>query len=712
MFTVTRWRGDERIGLLTTSSARDAKDFARQQSERFPDHVLAVERQGFGDPICYARAGALCSGRDLIRELTRQRRALERSAMTTTTVCDRCGMNTDRPIPEPSGVYCPMCFYERMTATDLRAIVERHDVPHASTDKNSLVKALVAWLLDYDQNRVGPTEYKSGAPSDQRELKRLGMAGTSKVLDDEQMIVQAVVNVFGIVDDGNDMIHPGAFIKTLSESSGRVRILDSHSMWSTGDVIGIPREMREVGRDELPPSVLARWPEATGGLLVEMQFRDTERGRNAYDLISMGQLEYSIGIDVLQSDMSRVAPDEKGLLKTTAMDDPKALTDSAGNPLIVRNIRQVRLWDVSPVVWGMNPATATVSVKARAALGAEGLPLADDTHQPTLHEARKRMIEHAALDVPLFAQAFLYCEPTGETDPTGYHLQFADVVDGKLYAIPWLIMKCASDLQEGKWPPGMTVVEAQRAAVTLGRYYDGMDTDPPWGVTPHFDDTAEPRQKKTVSGAADLPLANREREWSSDDAVARVRAWAGGPDKDEIDWGQYRKAFFWYNSDDPENFTSYKLPFADEIDGELYAVPRALFAVAGVLEGARGGVDIPDSDKQSIRRKVTGYYRRMREEFDDENIQAPWETQDAADGPDVQLQKLYGTISKVKQNLADILTTLASIEQSIDGLTSGRTPQAPIPPDETGTGPQSDAAPDREALKERARRILGKDKPA
>ena len=62
------------------------------------------------------------------------------------------------------------------------------------------------------------------------------------------------------------------------------------------------------------------------------------------------------------------------------------------------------------------------------------------------------------------------------------------------------------------------------------------------------------------------------------------------------------------NSDE---FGGYKLPIADVIDGELRAVPRAIFAAAGALRGARGGVDIPDSDRDSIIRNLERYYDKM-----------------------------------------------------------------------------------------------------
>jgi len=53
-------------------------------------------------------------------------------------------------------------------------------------------------------------------------------------------------------------------------------------------------------------------------------------------------------------------------------------------------------------------------------------------------------------------------------------------------------------------------------------------------------------------------------------------------------------------------------------------VPRGIFAVAGVLQGARGGVDISETDQDHIRDTVDRYYQKLREKFDDESIIVPW----------------------------------------------------------------------------------------
>ncbi len=133
----------------------------------------------------------------------------------------------------------------------------------------------------------------------------------------------------------------------------------------------------------------------------------------------------------------------------------------------------------------------------------------------------------------------------------------------------------------------------------------------------------EEKELKEVSGATDLPLASRERAWNAVAARRRMLAAAGG--EDNTDWRKYRRGFFWYDEANAENLGAYKLPFADVIGGTLTAIPRAIFAVAAVLQGSRGGVDIPEKDKERIRGKVSRYYARMRQQFQDDSIVPPWE---------------------------------------------------------------------------------------
>ena len=58
-----------------------------------------------------------------------------------------------------------------------------------------------------------------------------------------------------------------------------------------------------------------------------------------------------------------------------------------------------------------------------------------------------------------------------------------------------------------------------------------------------------------------------------------MRKWAGAEDGPNE---KYRDAFVWYDGDNKDNFTAYKLPIADVIDGELtIKLPRAVASAAG-----------------------------------------------------------------------------------------------------------------------------------
>lgn len=126
----------------------------------------------------------------------------------------------------------------------------------------------------------------------------------------------------------------------------------------------------------------------------------------------------------------------------------------------------------------------------------------------------------------------------------------------------------------------------------------------------------------SIKGATkygDLPLAENDTEWDSSSADKRVREFTKSNESPSRD---YRKAFFWFDEDAVDNFTSYKLPFADVINGNLVAVPRGIFAAAGVMNGARGGVDIPDSDRSAVKSSIDKYYKKMGREspFSNKNL--------------------------------------------------------------------------------------------
>ena len=113
----------------------------------------------------------------------------------------------------------------------------------------------------------------------------------------------------------------------------------------------------------------------------------------------------------------------------------------------------------------------------------------------------------------------------------------------------------------------------------------------------------------------DLPLADRDRDWDGDAAEKRVRKWADAQDEPNE---KYRDAHVWYDADNKDNFTAYKLLIADVVNGQLKAVPRGVMAAGNVMQGARGGVDLPKDDVDRVKSHLAKYYKKM----DDT---APWE---------------------------------------------------------------------------------------
>ena len=112
----------------------------------------------------------------------------------------------------------------------------------------------------------------------------------------------------------------------------------------------------------------------------------------------------------------------------------------------------------------------------------------------------------------------------------------------------------------------------------------------------------------------DSPKAPKDRAWDGDAARDRVRAWAGGPDKEKIDWDKYARAFAWVDPEHRDDFGGYKLPHHDIVDGELKVVWRGVAAAMQALLGARGGVDIPREDRRAVYRHLARHYKQFGEE--------------------------------------------------------------------------------------------------
>lgn len=153
--------------------------------------------------------------------------------------------------------------------------------------------------------------------------------------------VDGVFAVHGNVDDGDgwssrDRSHPGVFGDFKVGPRKRVVFLWQHNSYEPP--IATIDQIYEVGKNDLPPSVLLYAPDASGGVGVKRTYLDTPRGNEVLAGIKAGAIsEMSYAYEPLRWDYEKTTDESK---------------------LPVRNIYEAALYDISDVNWGMNPATS------------------------------------------------------------------------------------------------------------------------------------------------------------------------------------------------------------------------------------------------------------------------------------------------------------------------------------------------------------------
>lgn len=187
-------------------------------------------------------------------------------------------------------------------------------------------------------------EYKT-ATATATEEHAAAQAAALLAADDEQGLVTAIVSVTGIKDQVNDVIMPGAYRKTLAKRRPK-------GIWSHGDRdwIASAEEVIELmpGDPRLPKALRdgAPWPADAGALLVKARFNlKTTKGRDAYQDVKFfserGECEWSIGYQV-----------PRGGAKTVNG---------------TRYIKELELYEFSPVLFGAHNQTRTLAVKSLGA---------------------------------------------------------------------------------------------------------------------------------------------------------------------------------------------------------------------------------------------------------------------------------------------------------------------------------------------------------
>lgn len=276
-------------------------------------------------------------------------------------------------------------------------------------------------------------------------------------------VVEHVISVMGNVDDGGDVVFPGAFTKTIQENgplgADRIRATWQHDLW---EPIGKPLALAEVGRQDLPQAILDRAPGATGGLHVTTKISMTARGRDAYTLLQDEVLrEWSIGYFPVKAEPMG----ERGEL---------------------RALHEVKLVEYALVTLAMNAGALTTDVKSVVSF--QDLPLGDEGTGWDATAANERVRAWAGggesmadMDWEKYRQAFVLWNKQDPQQVGSYKLQVADVVDGVLTALPRGIFAAAAAIQGARTPVReFDDGDIEGAKRHLSRYYERMGRTAPW----------------------------------------------------------------------------------------------------------------------------------------------------------------------------------------------------------------------------------------
>lgn len=171
--------------------------------------------------------------------------------------------------------------------------------------------------------------------------------------------VEGLFSILGVDDTVMDMIHPGAWTKTLQERPDRFRHLWQHSF----DLPPIAKviNIEEIPRNQLPAEVLKWAPDATGGAKVIRRYlTKSDLAETVFEAIEEEALtEMSFAFDTTKYNFEEVE-------------------DSWWDR---RNIFELRHWETSDVLWGANEFTVGDIQKA---LQESGLPSLKEMADGTL----------------------------------------------------------------------------------------------------------------------------------------------------------------------------------------------------------------------------------------------------------------------------------------------------------------------------------------
>lgn len=136
---------------------------------------------------------------------------------------------------------------------------------------------------------------------------------------------------------------------------------------------------------------------------------------------------------------------------------------------------------------------------------------------------------------------------------------------------------------------------------------------------------------KTVIPFKHYPLADEDT------------AWDGPKERREADVDQLKKMSTWFDSENPDVKSSYKLHH--HLASNLTTVLRSVNAAMGALLGARGGVDIPDGDRR-------GTYNHLAKHIREYDREPP----DFKDYSEAELKEIFPELFEEKEVDSNVVT--------------------------------------------------------
>lgn len=230
-------------------------------------------------------------------------------------------------------------LHNRPATGDTSPQVRRHPTARRATSRADASAATMSTMTAIPP----PLEYKAAAVATRPRTSRIATPDTSAAaVRPDTGVVSFIAAVTGGEPDAvGDVIQVGAFARSLRERTPRLCV--GHD-W--GRVCGKVLSAVELppGDPRLPARTVTgeTWPPACGALLVRAKFLDTAEGRDQYAIAQAfgNDARYSIGY--------------------------KVTPNGARQRGRVREITDLDLYEVSPVLFGAHPLAAQLSVKARA----------------------------------------------------------------------------------------------------------------------------------------------------------------------------------------------------------------------------------------------------------------------------------------------------------------------------------------------------------